>query len=365
MKIIIFPALTAFILNMVFTPVIIKLALKFNWYDKIDDRKIHTGQIPRLGGVGIFLSFIISFSLFYFLNFWDNNSGFLQTGNEEMRWQLFGFFFSLCAIFITGLIDDFSELRARTKLLLQLAVAASLLFSGYYFKSIAIPFTDIVITARWFCVLFTFFWFVGITNAVNLIDGMDGLAGGTSFISLFFLGIISYLSGNLMVSYIAFILMSSLLAFLTFNLPPARTFMGDGGSLFLGTALSMIPLGGHYTTLESNMDSWLVWIVILLYIVPIFDTLSAIFRRLVIKRIHFFTPDREHLHHKLLDCGLSTRGALSVIYSIVITAGVTALLLTIYSEWRSLILGTGILAIILIFLAISLAYKLKKNNPAR
>lgn len=361
MEIILIPALSAFILNMVLTPCIIKIALKFGWYDTINDRKIHSGNIPRLGGVGIFLSFIFSFSLFYFILNKENNFNSFQSENlASFDWKMFSFYFSISLIFLTGLIDDFSELSARLKLIIQIAVAISLVVAGFLFTKITIPFTNIVIDLGFFSYILTFLWFIGIINAINLIDGMDGLSGGTTFLSLLFLGILGLLMKDFFITYICFILASALLGFLIFNLPPAKIFMGDSGSLFLGTILSILPVAINFSALElncKNLEGWILFIACFLFIVPIFDTLSAIFRRVVIMRVHFFTPDKEHLHHKLLFLGLSTRKALLVIYSINFTGGSIALALAYFEKQRSLILVLGIIFFVTIFFTIGSIYR--------
>jgi len=362
-KIIIIPALTAFVLNMIFTPVIIKVALKFKWYDHVNDRKIHTGNIPRLGGVGIFVSFIISFLLFFILLKDHSSVGVNIFKTDLINWKLYSFIFSITSIFVIGLIDDFSNLKARYKLIIQLAVALALVLSGFLFERIAIPFTSIVLELKYFSYPLTFVWFLGVINAVNLIDGMDGLSAGTSFISLLFLGIIGYITGNLFIAYISFILMSSLLAFLVFNLPPAKLFMGDSGSLFLGTALSIFPFFGKFSQEYLWVSDSLIFIVILLYIIPIFDTLSAIVRRTFIKRVHFFNPDKEHLHHKLLNFKLSTKKALAVIYSLTIIGGITALLYILLPKtYNDIALVVGFSTLLILFLVITIFHNIKKDK---
>lgn len=360
------PALVAFILNMVFTPVIIKLALKFKWYDHINDRKIHTGNIPRIGGVGIFLSFFISFSLFYFILNKDGSLGYFSTTTDTLDWKLFSFYFSITAIFVTGLIDDFSNIKARYKLIIQIAVSFSLVASGFLFRWIQIPFSSISIDLGLFAYPLSFIWFIGIINAVNLIDGMDGLSGGTSFISLLFFGLVGYFTGNYFMAYISFILMASLLAFLVFNFPPAKIFMGDSGSLFVGTALAIFPLSGQITEASAIIpvsseliNNNLLLISSFILIIPIFDTLSAIVRRTFIKKIHFFNPDKEHMHHKLLDLKLSNKKVLLVIYSVVTTAGITVLLAITFSNYISIVLPTGIIIVLMLFALLSILWNKK------
>ncbi len=359
----IIPALSAFILNMILTHCIIKLALKYHWYDTINDRKIHSGNIPRLGGVGIFLSFLFSFSIFYFILNRETPSGvFANPDQNAINLKLFALYFSVFVIFLIGLIDDFSELKAKVKFVIQVAIAITLVSAGFIFKEITIPFTQISITASWICYPLTFFWYIGVINAVNLIDGMDGLSGGTSFLSAIFFAIVGIIIHDFFLSYICFIFASSLLAFLFFNFPPAKIFMGDCGSLFLGTLLAIFPT--TIRTEGSSLQGWALPIALLILIVPIFDTISAIFRRVIIKRVHFFNPDKEHLHHKLLAMGLSSKKALFVIYNICLTGGLFGLAIVKQPHFASIILTIAICFFIILFSIISLLYHKKRKASA-
>lgn len=307
-----FAAGTAFLLNCILTPLIIRFASKKGLYDKIDERKIHTGQIPRLGGVGFFSSFLVVFLISVFFvspRFYTESS----------------YFYALILIalfsFAVGFADDLRDLRARVKFLVQIGIAFCILIFGYSFQSIRVPFIENPVSLGLTGPLITFFWIVGVMNAVNLIDGMDGLAGGTSFIAILFyliIAVVSKLDPVIILSLAVF--EGALGAFLLFNLPPAKIFMGDGGSLLLGAVLSFLPLAfdsqGHF-----DLNGFGLYLGIALCAVPILDTLSAIIRRLVIKRVHFFTPDKEHIHHKLLGLGLKTRGVLAVVYSATIGCG--------------------------------------------
>ncbi|MBN2652111.1 MAG: undecaprenyl/decaprenyl-phosphate alpha-N-acetylglucosaminyl 1-phosphate transferase [Spirochaetales bacterium] len=315
-KILIISVSVAFVANLIITPLIIFLSRRFHWYDHINDRKIHEGQIPRLGGVGIFLSFIIGFFIAFFL------SSEIRTGSSNISLiQFLTINAAFVIIFAVGLLDDFTNISARYKLIAQIIAAGSLVAVGFHFRTLYIPFFNIDVNLGFTSYIITFFWFIGICNSVNLIDGMDGLAGGTSFFSLLFLGILSAVTGDVAVAFLAFILMGAILGFLVFNFPPAKIFMGDCGSLFLGITLAAIPLIGNTSTGSKTL---LISITILM--IPIIDTLAAIIRRTIIKRVHFFNPDREHLHHKLLDLGFSVKKILALIYSTLILLGLTTLI---------------------------------------
>jgi UDP-GlcNAc:undecaprenyl-phosphate GlcNAc-1-phosphate transferase len=158
---------------------------------------------------------------------------------------------------------------------------------------------------------FTILWMVGIANAINLVDGMDGLAGGIAGFAALAMGIIALLTGHFDTALIAFALLGGIIGFLFYNLPPARIFMGDSGSLFIGFTLAIIPLLG----ISPDASTGSVLIPVTLLTVPILDTLAAIIRRIK-KKMPIIAPDKEHIHHKLLELGLTDKKILTIIYSI-------------------------------------------------
>lgn len=354
----IFPTVTAFFLTLLFIPLIIKLSLHFGWYDSINDRKIHSGKIPRLGGVGFFLSFLISFFIFYFFLIPQSseNPFFFKSG---FNLPFSAFFLSLILIFIVGVIDDFYEIRALYKLFAQIFIAIFFLSAKFYFKELAFPFLSFVIKTKWILIPLTFFWYIGIINAVNLIDGMDGLCAGVSLFAFITSGVVGMVFNNPLLAFISFITSGTLLAYLIFNLPPAKIFMGDGGSLFLGTLLSILPFIGDFS--YQNSSRWIIYFAILLLVVPIFDTLSAIFRRIIIKKESFFIPDKEHIHHKLLFLTGSTQKTLLIIYALSFLGSLSAGCLIFIAPYRSFLFTVAILIQVILFLIITILYK-KKNS---
>lgn len=295
----------AFLINVGITPLIIQFSHKFKWYDLPDHRKIHTTLIPRLGGIGIFLSFLIS-SLLASLVLC------LITGKAAgiLNSAFLPVFFAFGLIHIMGLVDDFRSQRALVKLFIEIAAASLVVIGGYRIESITIPYLGLI----QFGLLsypITVFWIISITNAVNLMDGMDGLAGGIGAFASFSMGVIALISGQTGAAITSFALFGAICAFLVYNLPPAKIFMGDSGSLTLGFVLSVIPLLGI-----SGTTSFTTLIVpVTLLIIPIMDTIVAIFRRLKAKRT-IMSPDRDHLHHKLLDIGFTEKRILVLIYSV-------------------------------------------------
>jgi UDP-GlcNAc:undecaprenyl-phosphate GlcNAc-1-phosphate transferase len=296
----------SFIFNVLGIPFIIYLSHRFHWFDRLDHRKIHEGNIPRLAGIGIVVSFFLSLILSSVLfNF--NILPYLP------------FISAVLLAALIGLIDDFVNVRPRYKLLFQITAASIILLSGYFFREIAIPFTNLTIQLSWAGPILTFFWIIGASNAVNLIDGLDGLAGGVSFFASLGLVLISLSIGSMNTMVIAAALCGSLLGFLVFNFPPARIFMGDSGSLFLGFSLAVIPL-----LLEETIPGLVFIIAVTLLLIPVMDTLAAMLRR-IRKRMPIHHPDKNHLHHKFLDLGLSVRAILGIVYA--------TMLMVVFSVW--------------------------------
>ncbi|MBN1412082.1 MAG: undecaprenyl/decaprenyl-phosphate alpha-N-acetylglucosaminyl 1-phosphate transferase [Spirochaetales bacterium] len=296
----------SFIINTLLTPLIIKLAHRNQWYDLPDHRKIHTGLIPRLGGVGIFLSFIIS-------TFGTTIAFSVIFKRNLVQISDFKPFFFLCGLFmihLLGLVDDIKNQKAVLKLIIQIIAAGIVAAGGYLVDTITIPYFG-TIHLSWLSYPVTIVWIIGITNAVNLVDGMDGLAGGISAFASFSMGVIALLQGQMLTAVIAFGLFGAIAGFLVYNLPPAKIFMGDSGSLLLGFALSVIPLMGIST--YASLTTMLIPITLLM--VPIVDTTAAIIRRIK-KKQTIMTPDKEHIHHKLLNMGFSEKRILGIIYGI-------------------------------------------------
>lgn len=280
----------SFILSMICMPLIILFCKKFSLYDYQSARKIHSGNIPRLGGVGIVFSFFACMLVYILITKEIAFSNYLPILAAGL------------IIFVFAIVDDLLNLPAIVKLIVQLIAVSIVIFNGFRFTQIFgwhLP--DVVSFAL------TFGWILGVINAYNLIDGLDGLCGSLSITALITLGILYTLSGNNEAS-ICFILAGSVLGFLVFNWPPAKLFMGDNGSQFLGFMISTIPLYTSSDVFEYN--KFLIMIAITSF--PVFDTIAAIWRRLRDKR-PIMSPDRSHLHHKLLNLGYSKNNALYLI----------------------------------------------------
>jgi len=292
----------AFLINLLILPLVLRLAHRHKWYDRPDSRKIHTGLIPRMGGPGLFLSFVLAAVLAALA---------LPrlAGGRLLEPRLAALFGGMAIVHLVGLYDDFKSLRVIWKFGLEVAAAVIITSGGYLIRSIALPYLGTIPLGP-AAYPITVIWLVGIANAVNLIDGMDGLAGGIGAFAAAAMGAIALLQGSARGAVLAFALLGALLAFLLFNFPPARIFMGDSGSLFLGFTLAALPLAGGIPR-SAALGSLIVPVTLLT--VPILDTATAILRRLRHRR-SIISPDKQHIHHKLLAMGLSERQILAVIY---------------------------------------------------
>jgi len=221
-------------------------------------------------------------------------------------------------IHLLGLVDDFRNIPARYKLLGQILAAGLLVYGGAKLPGFSV--FGLVIPFGPFSFVLSVFWLISLSNAVNLIDGIDGLAGGTSFISALAFALLHFLMGNRLGLLFSLSLAGALLGFLVFNKPKAKIFMGDSGSLFLGFLLGSLYFVG--IPMDSPLSLGGIGVTLTILIIPVIDMVAAILRRLR-KGLPIFAPDREHLHHKLLDFGFSVPQILFRIYPWVLFAGLS------------------------------------------
>ncbi len=306
---VVYSVVLAGFINLLLIPLVLYVSHKRAWFDQPDERKIHSHQIPRLGGIGIFWSFIIALAI----------GGVIFLGSEEtlnvvrLYWPAV---IAALLIHLTGLFDDFANLRALFKFLVQIAAAVLVVSFGYRFTSIWLPFLEGPLELGFFGYPLTVLWIVGVINAVNLIDGMDGLCAGISGFAAMVIGMILLGNGQTIPALIAFVLAGSLAGYLFYNFPPATIFMGDSGSTFLGFMLAVLPL---LDVSGRNPGMWF-WDGALIMVIPIFDTISSMIRRKK-SGAPVMAPDQWHLHHKLLKLGLSVRSILNFIYPTMIVIG--------------------------------------------
>jgi len=348
--------LLAFILITLLIPVIIRLSRHFEWYDHIDHRKIHSGEISQLGGVGIFLVVVIVSTLFIIFE-----QFFPRIVIEKLDFPP-GFLFifgGAVLIHLLGLIDDFSNLNATPKFIVQIFAALLVTSGGFSVGIFSIPFIWQDISLGYFTIPITALWIVGITNAINLIDGMDGLAGGIAGIAAFFYGMIFLLEGYFLAALISLILFGAILGFLVFNFPPATIFMGDSGALLIGFLLAVLPL----LEIPQPVSTFSLIPAVTILFIPIMDTFFAIIRRKV-KREAIGKPDNEHIHHKFLRLGLNHKQILSLIYGITLLFGI----ITIAEFYLNKTIGAALAIstwIVSLIFYIFLDNKKQQNNPVK
>ena len=309
---ILLPIATALVVNVALTPLIIHLAHRNRWYDERNHRKIHVEDTPRIGGVGIFVGFIAAIVVTVVLagRVPLSGSGLDAGGSGPVTLYLVPVVLGMTAIHLLGLVDDFRNLRAVLKLLLQIVAAAIVTVGPLRIERLTIPFVWYHLELGVFSYPVTVLWVVAVSNALNFIDGVDGLAGGVAAFATLFFGIIGLLTGNALVALLAVGLLGSLLGFLVYNAPPAKIFMGDSGSYLIGFLLAVFPL----MIAEGDRISLHLMPAITILAVPILDMTTSVFRRLS-RGNHPFSADREHLHHKLMDLGYRTRSILAVAYT--------------------------------------------------
>jgi UDP-GlcNAc:undecaprenyl-phosphate GlcNAc-1-phosphate transferase len=307
----------SFIISCVVVVQVLVLSHKKSWYDTIDERKIHSGNVPRLGGVGFAFSF--AFACFAITVVIPRLPPRLIPGAALPLSFLFPLV-AMMLVFASGVFDDFKPMAPRYKLFIQVIAAALVVAPGYTFHSILFVDLGLLGDLNWLRYPLTAVWIVGLTNAVNLIDGVDGLAGGVSALAvLFFAVIFSSIPDSGVMVLMCLCLAAALAGFLVFNMPfpRAKIFMGDGGSQFLGFVLSLLPL---INTGGGPRGFPLLYAAALLAI-PIFDTFAAIWRRIRDRR-RIDDPDRLHIHHKLMHLGFNARGVDGTLYALQIALGV-------------------------------------------
>lgn len=310
---------------------------KHNLYDGTGGRKIHSGNIPRLGGLGFSLAYFFSAVILHF-----------RFNYLSLAYSNFVYIFSGgVIIFIMGLWDDIKNWRAIFKLLVQSCAAILVLYGGYMFKNISFAPLGFFWQMGYEAYILTFLWIIGITNAVNLMDGIDGQAGCLSISVLLTYAAVYYIAGvDQSIILHVLILVFVLVGFLFFNLslPSAKIFMGDCGSQVLGFALSILPLIPNSKGEESAGIQFAVVILML----PIFDTIAAVWRRLRDKQ-PVGQGDRFHLHHKLILIGFTPRGALGIFIIFQIIINLFTALSIILRGLESMVILMGIILIGILF----------------
>ena len=340
--------LIAFLTAFMATPHTIKLAKKVGAVDTPKDaRRINKVTMPRLGGLAVIAGFFVSITYLLIVMSLENN---INLREESYAIKLLGFVLGSFVIGITCFIDDVRGVPALIKLAAQVLSALIVIKFGIKIDNLDIPYLNLSNASPIFYTLLTLCWIVGITNAMNLIDGLDGLSTGISMISCLSLLIIFSLNQSPLISIVLIrALGGALCGFLPYNFNPAKTFIGDTGSNFLGFCLSIISILGIAKTYTAIVIVAPLFVLAL----PIFDTLSSIVRRVIhgksLKAI--IQPDADHLHHKMLKKRFTQKQAVLIMYGISATLGMFVIILMDSGIWKALSFA------IIIAIIVAMGYK--------
>jgi len=328
--ILVLSAVAAFLL----TPLARRLAFRWGAIDLPSERKVHREPMPRFGGLAIYAGFWLPWFGFYFF---DNRVTETFRNYEKLSLSLA---LGATSMLLLGVWDDLRGLSAAKKFLVQTLTAVGLYFAGFQITLLSNPFGPPVLLG-WLSLPVSVLWIVGITNAINLLDGIDGLAAGVTACIALALALINALSGNIIVTLFTLSLAGACLGFLPWNFSPARIFLGDSGSLFLGLVLACIGM----VSLFKAATVTFVAVPLFLFGLPLFDTANVMIRRWL-RGAPVFQADKTHVHHRLLGLGLSQKQAVYFLYVITALLGGLAISLTLQRSPLTLALG-GILVLCL------------------
>jgi UDP-GlcNAc:undecaprenyl-phosphate/decaprenyl-phosphate GlcNAc-1-phosphate transferase len=335
------------LLTLFFTPFVIKLAENVGAMDMPNERKVHRNPTPRLGGVAIYMSFFISAIICLQL---FPSTALLSSATSERMIMLVA---SLTLVLFLGIWDDIKQLTPGKKFLIQLVAATLIYFAGFHVSFITSPANLGLLNLGFFDFPATILWIVFITNAFNLIDGLDGLASGVAFIVSITISAVSFLKGDVATATLTLMLAGTVLGFLRYNFNRAKIFLGDSGSLFIGFSIAILSM--HSSTKGSTAFSLLVPMLALG--LPIVDTTLSMIRRFLRsilqsqgeqksffkKIVTMFHPDSGHIHHQLISLGLSHKKVVILMYLISLLFGLGAFAVTITNTfdaiWIFVIIG--------------------------
>ena len=330
--------LIAALTTAVATPLAIRLAPRIGAMDvPKDDRRVHGRPVPRLGGLAIYLGIMTSFCR-------------LLPWNE----QLFGIVLGGTLMLAIGIYDDIRNMDPRAKLAGQILCALVIFFFSVQIRGMTniLPFGPRYLGfPLWVSLIVTVFWVVAITNTVNLVDGLDGLAAGIVCIACLSVAYTSAINGRMGTASIILAVAGATLGFLAFNFYPAKIFMGDGGSMLLGFLLASVSLAGDTPTKGTTLFATVVPVMILA--LPIFDTLFAIVRRMINKK-PIMQADKGHLHHRIMAMGFGQRRTVLALYSISAIMGVAGILWSSDMRLEAMALFLVASCLIVIFLGIGI-----------
>jgi len=337
---------------LVLTPWVMRLAARVGAIDLPNQRKVHKTPTPRMGGVAVFLSLAVGLGVLALLK------PTLLTSTWLAGWDGLLLFVALVSVVALGISDDIKNLKPLHKFAGQLVLALIVYFSGFGISIDRTVFAGTVFSLGVFDLPLTLLWIVGVTNALNLIDGLDGLASGVAMIAALTMAPIAFLQGDIATAVVTILLSGALLGFLRYNFNPAKIFLGDSGSLFLGFILSILSLKSSTKTTTGIA----ILVPILALGLPIMDTFLSMTRRFLnsflpensgTRRLRdalkfIFQPDKAHVHHRLISRGMSTRGAVVVLYVFSAILGIGAFTMTLVSNQTASFILMGVCLVVFI-----------------
>lgn len=334
-----------FLSSLIVTPIVEKIARHVKALDYPNERRLNKIPMPTMGGLAIFFSFLLGYMLY-------------ARSSTQMLSILIG---SFLLIFM-GIIDDINPLKAKYQLIVQIMASAIIVFYGnIYLDYVSILGFNFIIPAPWNYII-TIFIIIAIINAINLSDGLDGLSSGISSIYFLTIAIIAFIMNAKegLDTTLALIMLGSTLGFLVYNFPPARIYVGDTGSNFLGFIIAVTALLGYKT---ATFTSLIIPLIILA--TPLIDVVFSIIRRILKGTNPFNTPDKEHFHHQLLKMKFSTRSSLLIIYAIDILFAAVSIFYTLGDTYYAIILYIGLMIVFLfIVLKTDILFRRSKESKS-
>lgn len=327
-------------LALVATPLVRRAAIRGGVVDQPDHRRIHARAIPTLGGVAVALALVGALALFDWIS-----AGAASALLGRFDWGVRYFLIGGMIVLAGGIVDDIYGMPPWAKLTIQIAAAVIAVAGGYGVPAITNPISGGEIPLGAFGAIFTVAWIVGVTNAFNLIDGLDGLAAGVAFIAAISIIMIAQVEARPDAALLAAAFAGALLGFLRYNFHPASIFLGDSGSQLLGYTLSLLSIQG----LQKGATTVVIIVPILALGLPLLDTAVTILRRSVVAGFAaIFRADREHIHHRLVEMGMTQRRAVLVLYGVCFAFGAVAFLSVIArGPLKGLLLAGVVVAIVL------------------
>ena len=334
------------------TPLVRRLAFRWKAIDQPDARKVHKQPMPRLGGIAVFAGFCAPWALFYLLN--NRVSATFQNYEKLFLALMIGAGLML----LLGVVDDIKGLNAKQKFSFQIMTALAMYFGGYQITLLSNPFGN-SIALGWLALPVSILWIVGVTNAINLLDGIDGLATGITVCIALSLAIINIINDNIIVALLTLCLAGACLGFLPYNFSPAKIFLGDSGSLFIGLVLAGIGM----LSLFKVTTAAIVIVPVVLFGIPLFDTTAVFFGRLM-RGDPLFKADKTHLHHRLLRLSLDHRQASLLLYAVSAALGGVAVYVNVNHTPRMVVIVSALVMVLAICVLFVLRNPDKpKDNP--